>query len=100
MNLFYKKLDWFIEQVSANTPTHVEVNAEPLDSGTNHIVTEYFARFTANYNDKNPITAWKKYGGTLTDKEEMDTALDIDIKRIQELNIAVFKTTRFQDDAS
>ena len=100
MELFYKKLDWLIEQVSKDRPTHIEINTEAQDSGTEHLVTEYYASFTANYEDKKPITAWKKYGGTLSKPEEMNSELEKDIKRLQELNINVVKKQDFQDESN
>jgi len=100
MKLFYKKLDWLIEQISKDRPTNIEINTESHDSGTDHIVTEHYASFTANYENRTSITAWKKYGGTLSKPEEMNIELEKDIKRLQEFKINVVKKQDFQDESN
>jgi hypothetical protein len=99
MALFHWGLERFIKYVSENKPTHVEVATESESSGTDFIVEEHFANYTGHYENSKPVIARKKYGGTLSEPEEMDKALDKDIKRIQEMDIAVFKTKGFVNES-
>ncbi|MBW2985814.1 hypothetical protein KY333_00410 [Candidatus Woesearchaeota archaeon] len=99
MGIFNKGLDGFIEQVSKNKPTKIEITTDIQEGGDAHYVCEYFGVFKGIYEDRKPIIAHKKYGGTLTNHAEMDEAMDQDIKKLQELDIPIFKTKGFQDDS-
>lgn len=99
MALFNWSLDRFIRYVSENKPTHIEVATESESSGTDFIVEEHFAYFTGYYEGSKPVVARKKYGGTPSEPEEMEEALDKDIKRIQEMHIDVFKTKGFVNES-
>ncbi|MBW3004451.1 hypothetical protein KY310_01300, partial [Candidatus Woesearchaeota archaeon] len=91
-------LERFINYVSDNRPTHIDVATEHEDSGTDHIVTEHFARFTGYYDGRKSVVAKKKYGGTTSKPEEMEPVLDADIQRLQELKIDIFKIKGFIDE--
>ena len=100
MSIFNRGLERFIAQISTDKPTHVDITTDLNEGGDAQYVCEYFGVFTGHYKDRNPVTARKKYGGTTSDPEKMDIALDADIQRLQELNITVFKTKGFQDEAN
>lgn len=99
MALFNWSLDRFVQYVSENKPTQVEVATDSEPSGTDFIVEEHFAYFTGYYEGRKPVIAKKKYGGTTSKPQEMDAVLDKDIKRLQELDIAVFKTKGFVNES-
>ena len=100
MDIFNRGLERFIVQISKDKPTQVEVSTDFTEGGEVTYVCEYFGVFTSYYEDRKPVTAKKKYGGTTSTPEEMDIALDKDIQRLQELDISVFKTKGFQDEAN
>jgi len=99
MALFNWSLDRFIRYVSENKPTHVEVAADLSEGGDAHYVCEHFGVFTGYFENTKPIVARKKYGGTTSKPKDMDTALDIDIRRLQEMDIDVFKTKGFVNES-
>ncbi|MBD3303847.1 hypothetical protein GF343_01780 [Candidatus Woesearchaeota archaeon] len=99
MALFNWGLERFIKYVSDNKPAHVEVAADSESSGTDFIVEEHFAYFAGYYEGRKPVVARKKYGGTTSKPQEMDAVLDTDIKRMQELDIDVFKTKGFVNES-
>jgi hypothetical protein len=98
MDILNRGLEKFIAYVKKNRPDTVEVTTHKHEGGDAQYVCEYFGDFIAQYEGKKPFVASKKYGGTTSDPEKMDAALDADIKRLQEMSFTVFKTKGFQDE--
>lgn len=90
-------LEKFIKYVSENRPTHIEVMTDLHEGGDAYYVCEYYGIFTGHYGGRKPIVARKKYGGTKSEPEEMDAALDADIQRLQDMKIDVFQIKKFKD---
>ena len=90
-------LEKFIKYISENRPTHIEVTTDLHEGGDAYYVCEYFGVFTGHYDDRKPVIAKKKYGGTTSDLEDMDDALDADIQRLQDMKLNVFQINKFKD---